>query len=223
MKISKELIERYLQDLCSREEREAVDQWLTSTAHEETSLSEQALENMSDNIWASLEVSMPSEPGIMKPQWWAGLPRLAAAACLTLGLIGLSFFFVQKNATTHIAFSSYGMDGEIKDTVRSIAFSLKPNSSVNGNISNYGNRGYLNFTGSLKVFSEASTNLEIDFGIQDQIPGLNRKAVLEGGQLYYVGILKQVDSPDEILVLNSEQMEDLPPRIKIMAFDDFDI
>jgi hypothetical protein len=220
MKITKELIERYLLDACTGEEREAVERWLASSAGENTTLSEETLENMSTNIWASLETSLPDRRNSFTSGWW---PRLAVAACLVAGMVGLSFLFVYKSANTEIAFSSYGTKNELKGAARLIEFSLKPNSSVNGSISRYGSRGYLNFTGSLKMVSEAGSDLEIDFGVGDKVPVLSRKAIIEGGQMYYVGVLKQADSPDEILVLNSEQLEDIPPRIKIMAFHDYDI
>lgn len=220
MKVTKELIERYLQGACTGEEQEAVERWLASSAGEETTLSEETLESMSTDIWVSLETSLPDSRGSFRLGWW---PRLAVAACLAVGMVGISFLFIYKNTNTEIAFSSYGTKDELKGAARLIEFSLKPNSSVNGSISRFGSRGYLNFTGSLKMVSEVGSDLEIDFGVGDNVPVLSRKAIIEGGQMYYVGVLKQTDSPDEILVLNSEQLEAIPPRIKIMAFNDYGI
>jgi hypothetical protein len=223
MKVTRELIERYLTGMCTDQEREAVALWLASPDHEETNLSDDTLEDMALDIWGSLETYLPEGRDTIRAGWWSVLPRLAVAACISVGLVGLSFFFAYKNAHTEIAFSSYGMDDEMKGAARPIAFSLKPNSSVSGSISRYAGQGHLNFTGSLKMLSEAGSNLEIDFGVRDQSPVLSRKATIEEGQLYYVGVLKQADSPDEILVSNSQQLEDIPPRIKIMAFNDYDI
>lgn len=221
MKINKELIDRYLQNACTAREREIVESWLASSAAEDTALTGDELENMSKHIWASLENYLPGCREPIRLRWWNGLPRLAAAACLLAGMIGLSFFFVYKNADTPIALSSYGMQDGLKGAVRQISFSLQPNSSVNGSISRY--QGYLNFTGSLKMISGAGSDLQIDFGVGENTNQLSRKAIIEEGQMYYVGLLKQADVPDEILILNREQLEDVPPRIKIMAFDSYDI
>lgn len=220
MKINKELIDRYLRDACTDQERKAVESWLLSTAAEDTPLTAGELENMSTDIWASLENHLPGHRNPVRNLRWIGLPRLVAA-CLAVGLLGLSFFFVYRSDETSINLSSYGLHGEVKADARQIAFSLQPNSSVNGSISR--NRSYLNFTGSLKMVSGAGSDLEIEFQAENNTTQMSRRAIIEDGQMYYVGLLRQADAPDEILVLNSAQLEDVPPRIKIMAFAAYDI
>nr|WP_295923720.1 hypothetical protein [uncultured Dyadobacter sp.] len=219
MKVTRELIEKYLRGECPVWERQLVEQWMHSCQSEETSLSDQVLENMSAGIWASLENSLPAHTDRFRIVRWNTWNRLAVAACLSVGLVGLSFFLVNRNARTEVAFSSYGVQHQLKGVARQMEFLLQPNSSVNGSISRYGGQGQLNFTGALKVVSGKA--VEIHFGAE--ATAISRKAVIENGQVYYVGLLKQTGVPDEILVLSSEQIQDIPPRIRIMAFGDANI
>lgn len=219
MKVTRELIEKYLRGECTVWERQVVEQWMHCSESEQTLLSDQVLENMSADIWASLENSLPDHPNRFPLTRWNSWARLAVASCLAVGLVGLSFLLMTRHARTEVAFSSYGAQHELKGVARQMEFLLQPNSSVNGSISRYGGQGRLNFTGALKVL--AGKEIEIDFGAEAS--AVSRKAVIEHGQVYYVGLLKQAGTPDEILVLSSEQVQDIPPRIRIMAFGDANI
>lgn len=222
MEIDKGLLEKYALGNCSDEEKHLVEQWLMSTDEEETILTERALTSMTTSIWASLKHNFPARRLPVQQNWFTGLPHIAAAACLLVGVIGVSLFVTTKSTGIEIAFSTNGLDREVKATSNEIDFYLKPNSSVKGTVSTL-SQGSLDFSGSFKIVSTAQNDMEIDFRIKSSKSVSTKKVTIRGKQTYYVGILKQDHAPDEILVLTSQQLEDIPPRIKIVAFKDYSI
>lgn len=222
MEIDKGLLEKYVLGNCSDEEKQLVEQWLMSTDEEETVLPERVVTTMTTSIWASLKHNLPARSLPVQQNWWVLLPRVVAAACLLACLIGVSLFATRKNTGINIAFSNSKPDRELKATSNEIDFYLKPNSSVKGTV--YGlSQGSLDFSGSFKIVSTAKSDLEIDFRTKNSRSVSTKKVTIKGKQTYYVGILKQDHAPDEILVLTSQQLEDIPPRIKIAAFKDYSI
>lgn len=223
MKMDKRLLEKYALGNCSDQERELVEQWLMNSEEEETVLSETSLDRMTSGIWTSLEHNFSDRTLSVKRSWWVSWPRYVAAACVLVGLITASVFTVRKGAEMDIAFSSNGLDHDLKATSQVIDFYLKPNSSVKGKVSRLDNDGCLDFSGAMKIVSNAKNDLEINFRAKNSGFVSRKKVTIQGQQTYYVGVLKQDNAPDEILVLTSQQLEDIPPRIKIVAFKDYSI
>jgi len=120
-------------------------------------------------------------------------------------------------------FFSYALDNLPSKTTRSVDFYLSPNSSIRGRLYKDTNKGFINVQGSLKVVSKAGENLEMDFGAEHPFFVSRIKVTIQDRQVYHVGVLKEANMPAEILVLSSHELEDVPPRIKIMAFSDYTI
>ncbi len=196
---------------------------MESAEEEETSLSNQDLDAMTSAIWSSFDRLVPERRLFPGKEARNRAYRFAAAACFIAALSELPFLTKNESPGTGIAFSSDGTAHEVKGSARHIDFYLKPGSYVEGDVCHSLSPGNLHFSGTFKIVNTAETDLEIDFRVKGTAAIPPKKVTIENHQTYYVGVLKQVHSPGEILVLNARELEDIPPRIKIMAFNDHSI
>ncbi len=218
--MTNELIERYLKNNCTEQERKTVEEWLNSTESEETTLSEESLAEMSSGIWASVKKEIPFLRFRINRFNRPKAAKFVAAASVIIGVAGFHLISGYKNTSVSIALMNNRYSYELKRESRFFDFYLKPNSSVQGNVSDLTGKGNLDFSGSLSMVNTSEKTLEIAFRAERSNPPSIKKIALEKSKLYHVGILKKAHSNDEILVMSDEEMAELPPRIKVMAFCD---
>lgn len=90
---AKALLEKYTTNDLSEEEKALVEKWLLNYQKEGDDLSEEAIEALSAELWDEMTNVRPKTSLLWK--------RMAAAACLTIGIgLGLFFYAKRKNNDT---------------------------------------------------------------------------------------------------------------------------
>lgn len=219
--MDRDLLEKYLSGNCTPEEVQQVEQWLNSADDETAALTNSELSDMDSDIWASLsehleKPKVTTERFVLHPAF-----RFSVAASLCIGLALMLSYFFRANKPASINFTAGIHANQFRSATTSLDFYLKPHSRVKGELKR--RRGNLDFSGSLEMVSSSAGELLIDFNAQSAEFSSGRRVKIQPKQTYYVGVLSQQHVPDEILVLNAEQVQDLPPRIRIMAFKDYSI
>lgn len=219
--MDKDLLERYASGNCTAEEKLLVEQWLNSSGDEPTALSDGDLAEMDTHIWASLSQHVGNKQIPSKGLFFNPVFRFVAAASVFVMLAAMSGYFFIGNQPAVIDFTSGIHPDQFRSTTASMDFYLEPHSSVQGELKR--RRGNLDFSGSLKMVNSSAADLLINFRAHDTEVSSGKRVRIQSQQTYYVGVLSQQYAPDEILVVNAQQLQDLPPRIRIMAFKDYSI
>ena len=108
MRITVELLEKYLRGLCSPEEKAAVEQWLTSSEDEVSELSAEAISEMKQNVRRSLPPFLDNNKPLVVPLYMQVI-RYAAAACIIIGV------FVAGRLSVSTSYAKPLVDAELKD------------------------------------------------------------------------------------------------------------
>ena len=225
MRISKELIEKYHDGLCSPSEKEAVENWLYSDAVDEVFElpSEISKEQFSDDIWNEIAVILPEEKqeqvSVFSPARRSVWRQ--AAAVLLVGAAGMTFFFLKNKGvnSSNIIVVKNTSETVNKDLEASeYTISVGPNSNVEINNKN----GVIDFCGAVMINPKKDLTLTIQ-GTCEVNKLSNEKHYLKKGLTYIALNYKSSSNPGEVLILDDGSLMGLPPLMKRQLMHQFNI
>lgn len=225
MRISKELIEKYHDGLCSPLEKEAVENWLNGDAADEAFEFPGGVnkEQTGSDIWNEIAGILPVEKqvgmSVSRPARRAVWRQ--AAAVLLVGAAGLTFFFLKNKGvnSSNIIVVKNTSETINKDLDASeYTLSVGPNSNIEINNKN----GVIDFCGAVMINPKKDLTLTIQGTCEVNKPG-NEKHFLKKGLTYIALNYKSSSNPGEVLILDDGSLMGLPPLMKRQLMHQFNI
>jgi hypothetical protein len=225
MRISKELIEKYHDGLCSPLEKEAVENWLNGDAADEAFEFPGGVnkEQTGSDIWNEIAGILPVEKqvGMSVSQPARRAVWRQAAAVLLVGAAGLTFFFLKNRGvnSSNIIVVKNTSETINKDLEASeYTLSVGPNSNIEIN----NKSGVIDFCGAVMINPKKDLTLTIQGTCEVDKPG-NEKHFLKKGLTYIALNYKSSSNPGEVLILDDGSLMGLPPLMKRQLMHQFNI
>lgn len=225
MKVSRELIEKYHEGLCSAAEKEAVENWLfNDQAEEELLLPQDEKIRRQTDIWNEIASILPAEDhefpipkSTVKviPLW----KRVAAAAVALMVLGSGLYFFKQSFAQPEIIVMSNpsgSMNKNLNEKEYTISVGPKSNIEIN-NVT-----GNLDFCGTVMINPKKDIELTIQ-GICSKNADPGEKMVLKKGLNYIALNYSSPANASEMIILEEGSMVGLPPLVMKQLLHQFNI
>jgi len=209
MKITKELLERYAKAEYSAEEQAAVEQWLEQGAGNEEIIPS-ADPALKAKVWADL---VKRNPGIVyEKSLWLYPYRYAATALLLLTLGGLSYLAVRSYEHNSILVSNIGSEKLKTANVDGYTITLNKESYINFQQNVWRTQADVGLCGGVKLVNQTENKVTLKIHTVCGRQHDEATVTLNKGKTY---VALQLDfSNDELLVVDSDRIFDLPPRLQ---------
>lgn len=223
MKISKELIEKYHDGLCTPEEKKAVKAWLFDDPFTpETTLPLPVGEDkakLRDAMWAEISTVLPSRKrartGVFfKPVWQQ------VAALLLIVLAGLTAFYLKNREDDRGVIFVNNTSATANQNLHESAFSISV--GPKSNVAIHPETGQIDFCGAMLI----NPNHDIELSIQGTCarPDEKRaKMILKKGQNYIALNYDNAAKANEVIILPQGSLTGLPPLMQRQLMMQFDI
>lgn len=222
MKVSKELIERYHNGLCTAEESAIVENWLL----DDDIMSDIPLiegldkEKTKSEMWDDISAILPSDAPETKIRRFSisrtSFTGVAAAASL-LFILSVSFFLLRqhKEATPASTETVATNIKEIDSKDYTIALGTDSNAKVNATT------GLIDFCGTILI----SPKKDIDLSFKDVCanPANNTGQMTFKKGATYIALNFKNNNNNEIVVMEEKMLMGLPPILKRQIMDQFNI
>ncbi len=216
MKVTADLIEKYHHNLCTPEERKAVEDWLMNSDVDELEFhSENDKQLVKDDMWKNIATAVPDQfapkQQLLRPAsyyMWKG----AVAATLLITLLGTVFYYVNRNSEKTVEFVAFHNKSALKVnhiSAREYSLAIGPETSAEINAQN----GVIDLTGSILISPKRDIELKFD--------GAVNTVSLKKGQTYI--ILNSKSGNHGLIVVNEKNLINLPPLIQKKLIQEFDI
>jgi hypothetical protein len=216
MKVNADLLEKYHNNLCTPEERAAVEDWLMNSEVDELAFhSAKDKSLVKDAIWQELEAVLPSkEQSNLKPlkpamyYMWKG----AIAATLFIAVLGSAFYYFGNDDSKRVEFIAFHNKSALKvNHISSKEYSLAVGPETYAEINEHS--GVIDLTGSMLISPKKDIELRFD-GAKDKIN-------LKKGQTYI--ILNSKSGNHGLIIVNERNLISLPPVIQKKLIHEFGI
>jgi len=215
MKVNADLLEKYHNDLCTLQERAAVEDWLMNTEVDELEFHSGKDKSLVKNeIWADLVAMSPQEISKVKPikpasyYMWKG----AVAATLFIAVLGSIFYYLANNDDKTVEFLAFHNKSALKvNHISSKEYSLAVGPETSAEINAHS--GVIDLTGSILISPKKDIELKFD--------GADSKINLKKGQTYI--ILNSKSGNHGLIIVNERNLISLPPVIQRKLIQEFDI
>lgn len=216
MKVDANLLEKYHDNLCTPEERAAVEDWLFDSDVDALEFhSEKDKSLVKSAIWQDIEVALPAEQTAqikpLKPAayyMWKG----AIAATLLITVLGATFYYFTRNNEKAVEFVAFHNKSALKvNHISSKEYSLSIGTETSAEINEHS--GVIDLTGSILI--SPKRDLELNFN------GAASTINLKKGQTYI--ILNSKSGNHGLIVVNERNLISLPPVIQKKLIQEFDI
>lgn len=223
MKISKKLIEKYHDGICSAEEKQAVESWLLSDeASDQLMLPEEIKLLHSEQMWNEIAGVLPGDERKNEKPFRVthALPlwRKAVAAAAIVAMFGLGFYaFKQSSGPGEIIVmnnASATINKELNGKEYTISIGPKSNIEINSQT------GMIDFCGAMMI----NPKRDIELTIQGTCPTAtdrSEKMKLKKG-LNYIA-LNYGGTESEVIVVEEGSMMGLPPIVMKQLLNQFEI
>lgn len=216
MKVTADLIEKYHHNLCTPEERKAVEDWLLNSEVDELEFHrEKDKQLVKDDMWKNIATVVPDQSApkqqLLRPAsyyMWKG----AVAATLLIALLGATFYYVNRNSEKTVEFVAFHNKSALKVnhiSAREYSLAIGPETSAEINAQN----GVIDLTGSILISPKRDIELKFD--------GAINTLSLKKGQTYI--ILNSKSGNHGLIVVNEKNLINLPPLIQKKLIQEFDI
>lgn len=216
MKVTADLIEKYHHNLCTPEERKAVEDWLMNSDVDELAFhSENDKQLVKGDMWKNIATAVPDQPApkqqLLRPAsyyMWKG----AVAATLLITLLGATFYYLNRNSEKTVEFVAFHNKSALKVnhiSSREYSLAIGPETSAEINEQN----GVIDLTGSILISPKRDIELKFD--------GAVNTVSLKKGQTYI--ILNSKSGNHGLIVVNEKNLINLPPLIQKKLIQEFDI
>ncbi len=227
MKVDKELIEKYHQNLCSEQERRLVEDWLFNDEAEEV-LSLPIAEHQihKDEIWAGISRDIPAlaEPKVFKlSDYFSPFIKTAVAASLIIGVLSsLTLWWMHNNVWDQpVNVANTGKFQNEKVQTSGLNIVLAPQSRANISSSAYHQSGNIDFCGTILINPKEDFELTLKANCADPNRG-TEKIKLKKGQNYYA-VNYRFNASNELIIVNEENLINLPPVLQRELIEKFKI
>lgn len=216
MKVTADLIEKYHHNLCTPEERKAVEDWLMNSDVDELEFhSENDKQLVKGDMWKNIATAVSDQPApkqqLLRPAsyyMWKG----AVAATLLITLLGATFYYLNRNSEKTVEFVAFHNKSALKVnhiSSREYSLAIGPETSAEINEQN----GVIDLTGSILISPKRDIELKFD--------GAVNTVNLKKGQTYI--ILNSKSGNHGLIVVNEKNLINLPPLIQKKLIQEFDI
>lgn len=218
MKISKELIEKYHRDECSKAESDAVEAWLFDEETTDTLELPEAESKLihKDEMWNEIK-SVLSESTVkntktirLRSPYW----QTAVAASLILGFLTVfTYQFISGDSGNELS-DPISVNNTSKLEVRQIDskgynISIGPNTKARINYQT----GIINFSGSILISPKKDIELTLTGG--------GGKMIFRMGQTYIA--MNGKTGSDKAIIVSDRNLTDLPPALQKQLISHFNI
>ena len=226
MKVSKELIEKYHDGTCSKQEKLLVETWLFSDeSADELALSQnEEKAKLQTEMWAEIATILPKKDkkleffettGLSIPLW-----RQVAAAVIFVGSIAAGVTYLNSlPIQPNIVVMNNSSDTINKDlNAKEYSISVGPKSNVEIN----NETGIIDFCGAVKI----NPKKDIEFTLQGKCinPSNNAEKIFLKKGLSYIALnYSNASNNNEVIILEEGSMMGLPPLIVKQLIQQFNI
>lgn len=209
MNVTKELLERYAKGECSAEEQATVEQWLEQGADDDKVVSSTDTA-IKAKVWADLA---KNNPGILRQKSiWLYPYRYAATALLLVTLGGLYYLAVHTYEQHSIRLSSVGSKKLETANIAGYAVTLSKESYVQVQQNVWRTQADIGLCGGVKLVNQTASNITLNIHTICGRQHDETQVTLPQGKTC---MAMQLDfSNDELMVIDSERIFDLPPRLQ---------
>jgi hypothetical protein len=222
MRISKELIEKYHDGLCTPDEKHAVEEWLfADEAEEELQLSDdQDKVQLREEIWDGIASDIPIAKSKRNAFPLNSYLGQAAAIILLIGTVAVAWFGLKKSsAGNHMIVVNNASDA-INKNIQSNDYDISIGPETNVEINN--ETGSIDFCGAMMI----NPKEDIEFTLHGTCASQNdssSKITLKKGQNYIALNYRSSGQADEIIILEEGSLMGLPPIMKRKLMHQFNI
>lgn len=220
MKVSRDLIEKYHQNLCTAQEKAAVEQWLAlQELDDDASLSELGIpENeLEASMWANVSQGMATNATpagkTISPGRWNTLFRLSMAACLVMAVAGTVLWWQYTlGETTSVQLSNMENTTRRHVAATGLTVSMAPRSRADITTTASQAKGNISFCGAMTI--ETLSDLELTLNTTCHAGGTaSEKVTCRKGETYIL-FNYRFAADQELVVVNRRDVADLPPALR---------
>ena len=225
MEVNKELIEKYHLNLCTLEEKAIVEAWLDADESDDILLmSETGKSALKNDIWAGIEEILPATQEETKTVKLHAVSvfKQAVAASLIIGLIGLlGALWVQSNSKSEpVSVNNAEAENETVQ-ISDMNVILTPQSHARISSSSYLHNGNIDFCGMILIDPKKDFELTLKTNCTDPGHGVETVKLKKGQK--YIAINYHFNSSNELIVVNQENLINLPPLLQRELIEKFKI
>lgn len=222
MRISKELIEKYHDGLCTPDEKHAVEEWLFSDeAEEELQLpDDQSRMQLQEEIWNGIANDVPvakSRRNVFALNSYLGQ---AAAIILLVGTVAVAWFGLQNSPVRNNMIVVNNASDAVNKDIQSNDYDISIGPESNVEINN--ETGSIDFCGTMMI----NPKQDIEFTLHGTCASQNEnssKITLKKGLNYIALNYRSSGQADEVIILEEGSLMGLPPIMKRKLMHQFNI
>ncbi len=216
MKVNADLLEKYHNNLCTPQERAAVEDWLMNSEVDDLEFhSEKDKSIAKEAIWDEIRASLPAEEvHNIKPiksstyYMWKG----AVAATLLIGVLGSVFYYFVTNQEHDVNFVAFHNKSSLKvNHISSREYNLAIAPETFAEVNEHS--GIIELSGSILI--SPKKDIELNFDGEKEIVKLKK------GQSYI--ILNNKGGKQGLIVVNEKNLIHLPPVMQKKLISKFGI
>jgi hypothetical protein len=226
MEVTKRLIEKYHLDLCSSEEKKAVEEWLMNDELDiETADSVHFPSHvLKEEMWANISEILPEKPDKVKRFdlfHYLSSPAFMGIAATSIAVV-IGLFLWTRNAEKQTAFVQKTKAGS-NETIQTSALhiTLGEKSKANINASAISTDGNIDFCGAILIQSKKDVELTVN-GICANPLSSGEKLLVKKGQTY-IAVNYNFKHANELIIVNERNISSLPPVLQKEILKQFNI
>lgn len=225
MEVTKRLIEKYHLDLCSREERKAVEEWLMSDVLDTEINPELEFHENSDKaeIWNGISEILPPKQAEVKKHrlWHYASPIFMGIAASTIGIvIGLFLWNRISQYQPTIARTTENSSNKMIQTA-ALNITLGQKSKADIHSSALTPDGNINFCGAILIHSKKDVELTLNGTCANPINGTETISFKKGQT--YIAVNYNFKNENELIIVDERNISNLPPILQKEILKQFNI
>jgi hypothetical protein len=224
MEVTQRLIEKYHLDLCSSEERKAVEAWLMSDEFETEINPELEFQELSDKeeMWNSISEILPAKPSQTKtvrlldylsnPAW------IAVAASVAALVVGL---FLWNRSPQHLQTAAIESRSNKIIQTAALNITLGQKSKANVQPSSLTPDGHIHFCGAILIQSKKDVELTLNGTCENPL-NTSETISFKKGQTY-IAVNYNFKNENELIIVDERNISNLPPILQKEILKQFNI
>ncbi|OJV20536.1 MAG: hypothetical protein BGO21_08145 [Dyadobacter sp. 50-39] len=223
MNITKEIIEKYHQGLCTPEEEQAVEKWLDDDGPDFAPIDPlpagDSKFKIQDDMWAEISAALPQPKPSPVTTFFTPIWRRVAAVFVIGIAAALTIFMKSRSAHQQLIViknSSETTNRNLHERAYSISIGPKSNVEINNET------GEFDFCGAVLINPKRDIELTIQ-GSCARADEKRGKMVLRKGQQYIALNYGNASHPGEVVILPQTSITGLPPLMQRQLMSQFNI
>ena len=229
IEVTPELIALYHQGKCTREENEAVIDWLLDPeSTDELQLPEGESEAVHEtNIWKGISKEIktsviPLHRTIVHTWGRSNYFKVACVACIVfiIGAFSMGTAYINNLSNSEITFDNLNGENTKIGQIANLSLTLLPLSRAETTTSLWGGATQIRFCGSLEVTNNSDHDMELVFRSDCKNTSYTLQKVMVAKGKSYLAMHYRLNT-DEIIVVDKANMLNLPPVLVTQFIKDF--